>query len=83
MNNSKNPVSSIQFASFLLFILLLQVAIAVYAFVVIKNNDDHIDIREGYTKLFESYYINQSNKQVVDTVQAGVSVSSRRTNRSV
>ncbi|XP_015432181.1 PREDICTED: CD63 antigen-like isoform X2 [Dufourea novaeangliae] len=62
---------TITFASLLLFILLIQVAVAVYAFVVVKNTDNHINIEEGYTQVFEKYYTNEENKQLVDVIQAG------------
>ncbi|XP_043523302.1 CD63 antigen-like isoform X2 [Frieseomelitta varia] len=59
----------ITFASFLLFILLVQIAVGVYAFVVVKNNDKQIDITRDYQKLFDSY---NDNKEVIDFVQSSL-----------
>ncbi|XP_071858765.1 tetraspanin 6 isoform X1 [Bombus fervidus] len=63
---------TITFASFLLFILILQVAVAVYVFVVIKNNDDKVDITENYEKLFKNYGVNEDSTKVVDLVQSSL-----------
>ncbi|XP_031841374.1 tetraspanin 6 isoform X2 [Nomia melanderi] len=61
---------TITFASFLLFILLIQVAVAVYAFVVIKDSDNESKVREGYTKIFDQYYKSTDSANVVDSVQS-------------
>lgn len=63
---------TITFASFLLFILLIQVAVGVYAFVVVKDSGEHVDITESYRKIFQSYYTNKENQEVVDIVQSGL-----------
>lgn len=57
---------TITFASFLLFILLIQVAVAVYAFVVVKD----ADVKNEYTILFNKYYTDNSSKDVVDIFQS-------------
>lgn len=58
----------ITFASMLLLILLIQVAVAVYAFVVIKNANPS-DITTGYDQLFQTYPVDEKNREVVDIVQ--------------
>ncbi|CAK9798106.1 CD63 antigen [Anthophora plagiata] len=45
----------ITFASLLLFMLLIQVAVAVYTFVVIKNVNNHNFLTENYEKVFNEY----------------------------
>ncbi|CAD1474849.1 unnamed protein product, partial [Heterotrigona itama] len=57
------------FASFLLFILLVQIAVGVYAFVVVKNDNNQIDIRNDYQKLFNNY---SENKEIIDIVQSSL-----------
>ncbi|KAK1128906.1 hypothetical protein K0M31_020042 [Melipona bicolor] len=59
----------ITFASFLLFILLVQIAIGVYAFVVVKNNDNQVDITRDYQKVFDNY---NENKNFIDFVQSNL-----------
>lgn len=59
----------ITFASFLLFILLVQIAIGVYAFVVVKNNDNQVDITKDYQKVFDNY---DENKEFIDIVQSSL-----------
>ncbi|KOX69968.1 CD63 antigen, partial [Melipona quadrifasciata] len=59
----------ITFASFLLFILLVQIAIGVYAFVVVKNNDNQVDITTDYQKVFDKY---NENKNFIDFVQSNL-----------
>ncbi|CAL7951851.1 unnamed protein product [Xylocopa violacea] len=61
---------TITFASFLLFILLVQVAVAVYAFVVVKNTEKQINIAENYRTLFNDYDTNPENKEIVNLVQS-------------
>ncbi|XP_003399497.1 CD63 antigen isoform X2 [Bombus terrestris] len=63
---------TITFASFLLFILIVQVAVAVYVFVVVKNNDDKINITESYDKLFNNYSVDKDSREVVDLVQSSL-----------
>lgn len=48
----------------------MQIAVGVYAFVVVKNQDNQIDITEDYQKLFNSY---NENKEIIDFVQSSVS----------
>lgn len=57
---------TITFASFLLFILLVQVAVAVYAFVVVKNPEN---ITEQYTVVFNDYSTKNESRDLVDIVQ--------------
>ena len=58
----------VTFASMLMFILLIQVAVAVYAFVVIKQVDPDT-VRKGYNELFQTYPTEVQNREVVDIVQ--------------
>ena len=51
----------------------MQVAVAVYVFVVVKNNDDKINITESYDKLFNNYSVDKDSREVVDLVQSSVS----------
>lgn len=48
-------------------------AVAVYVFVVIKNNDDKVDITENYEKVFKNYGLDEESTRVVDIVQSSVS----------
>ncbi|XP_076277583.1 tetraspanin 6 isoform X2 [Lasioglossum baleicum] len=57
---------TITFASFLLFILLVQVAVAVYAFVVVKNPEN---ITDEYKKIFHNQ--TEAHKEFIDVVQSG------------
>ncbi|XP_043596255.1 CD63 antigen-like isoform X1 [Bombus pyrosoma] len=63
---------TITFASFLLFILIVQVAVAVYVFVVVKNNDDKVDITENYEKVFKNYGMNNDSTKMIDLVQSSL-----------
>ncbi|XP_033194795.1 CD63 antigen-like isoform X2 [Bombus vosnesenskii] len=63
---------TITFASFLLFILIVQVAVAVYVFVVVKNSDDKIDISENYEKIFKNYGTDKESTRVIDIVQSSL-----------
>ncbi|XP_076618616.1 tetraspanin 6 isoform X1 [Colletes latitarsis] len=60
---------TVTFASCLLFILLIQVAVAVYSFVVLSNNDNRVNIADGYKKIFQSYYLNHEDEGFVDFIQ--------------
>ncbi|XP_076163654.1 tetraspanin 6 isoform X2 [Ptiloglossa arizonensis] len=61
---------TITFASFLLFLLLIQVSVAVYAFVaVVKNDNTQIDIVGGYRKIFDQYYTQSEDRILVDEIQ--------------
>ncbi|XP_078050560.1 tetraspanin 6 isoform X2 [Augochlora pura] len=57
---------TITFASFLLFILLIQVAVAIYAFVVVKD----ADVRQEYLILFDKYNKDNASMEVVDIFQS-------------
>lgn len=59
----------VTFASMLMFILLLQVAIAVFAFVVIKPVSSD-DIARNYDLVFQKYPMKGENREIVDIVQA-------------
>ncbi|XP_054001655.1 CD63 antigen-like isoform X1 [Hylaeus anthracinus] len=61
---------TVTFASCLLFILLIQVAVAVYAFVVVKNDKNGVDVVDNYRKIFNGYPLNEENKQFVNVIQA-------------
>lgn len=62
-----------QFASFLLFILLVQIAVAVYAFIVVKNDDNFRNISEKYQEIFNGYFLNSESKDFIDFIQKNVS----------
>lgn len=57
---------TITFASFLLFILLVQVAVAVYAFVVVKNPEN---LTEQYRNIFNDR--STSKDDFINTIQSG------------
>lgn len=65
----------IQFASLLLTILIIQVAIAIYTFIALKNADD-INFKEEYAqKIFNNYKNKENNtKEFVDLIQHEVSL---------
>ncbi|KYN41609.1 CD63 antigen [Trachymyrmex septentrionalis] len=59
----------VTFACLLLTILIIQVAISIYVFVVVKNSDE-IDFKKIYTEnLFMKYHPNTEEKEFVDTIQ--------------
>ncbi|XP_015177793.1 PREDICTED: CD63 antigen-like [Polistes dominula] len=58
---------TITFASFLLTIFIVQVAVAIYAFVVFK--DSNIDVNKSYSKLFNEYWNTSTSREIVDIVQ--------------
>lgn len=61
---------TITFASFLLTILIIQIAVAVYAFIVLKNTDpEHLDFKAEYRKLFDKYWDDSASREAVDMVQ--------------
>ncbi|KAG6797444.1 tetraspanin 6 [Apis mellifera caucasica] len=60
---------TITFASFLLFILLVQIAVAVYAFIVVKNDDNFRNISEKYQEIFNGYFLNSESKDFIDFIQ--------------
>lgn len=63
---------TITFASFLLFILLVQVAVAVFAFVNVKNVVDGNEIESKYSEIFKGYEVNEESKKIVDIVQSSL-----------
>lgn len=59
----------ITFASLLLTILIIQVAIAIYTFVALKNADE-INFKEEYkTKVFDKYNSSEETKELVNLIQ--------------
>ncbi|XP_029155456.1 CD63 antigen-like [Nylanderia fulva] len=58
----------ITFASLLLTILIIQVAVAIYAFVVLKDTED-IKFKEVYGKIFNKYSDSTEDKHFVDFIQ--------------
>ncbi|KYN28111.1 CD63 antigen [Trachymyrmex cornetzi] len=59
----------VTFACLLLTILIIQVAISIYVFVVVKNSGE-IDFRKIYTEnLFMKYPTNTEEKDIVNTIQ--------------
>ncbi|XP_076663638.1 tetraspanin 6 isoform X2 [Andrena cerasifolii] len=63
---------TITFASILLFILIIQVAVAVYAFVVFKNTDNQISIKSTYTNIFNEYPRNAEEAEIVNIIQSSL-----------
>lgn len=63
---------TVTFASLLLTILIIQVAVAIYAFVVLKNSDEiKSSIREAYEKnIFVNYGTDKEDTEAVDAVQS-------------
>ncbi|XP_043803779.1 CD63 antigen-like isoform X2 [Apis laboriosa] len=79
---------TITFASFLLFILLVQIAVAVYAFIIVKNDDNFRNISEKYQEIFNGYFLNSESKEFIDLVQknlqcCGVHSSSDYNNKPI
>lgn len=60
-----NHCMIVTFASMLMFILLIQVAIAVCAFVFLKSDN----VESGYNEVFQQYPNNDDSKAVVNYVQ--------------
>lgn len=68
----ENHCMVVTFACLLLTILIIQVAISIYVFVVVKNSGE-IDFRKIYTtNLFMKYNTNQEEKNFVNTIQEGL-----------
>ena len=63
---------TITFASILLFILIIQVAVAVYAFVVFKNNENQVSIKSTYSKIFNDYPTHVENADAVNLIQSSL-----------
>ncbi|EFN79119.1 CD63 antigen [Harpegnathos saltator] len=63
---------TVTFASLLLAILIIQVAVAIYAFVALKNSDDlAISIRKTYAEeIFSKYQQNKESTEIVNDVQS-------------
>lgn len=62
---------TVTFASLLLTILIIQVAAAIYAFVVLKNTDtESMSVKEEYTKIFNNYWDQSADREVIDVVQS-------------
>lgn len=49
-------------------------AVAVYAFVVIKDKSNEPEVRKGYTQIFDGYNTAVENKNVVDGIQSVVGI---------
>lgn len=61
----------ITFACLLLALLIIQVAVAVYAFVTPKNLDnDKNSIKEAYTSIFNNYWDQKADRELVDVIQS-------------
>ena len=63
---------TITFASILLFILIIQVAVAVYAFVVFKNEDNQISIKSTYSEIFKGYPRHGEEAEIVNIIQSSL-----------
>lgn len=70
-------LSFLQFATLLLTILIIQVAVAIFSFVVLKGADD-ISFKDMYIKSFFSRYRPEypDDIAIVDTIQQEVSLLS-------
>ncbi|KAK0076020.1 hypothetical protein PV325_006011 [Microctonus aethiopoides] len=62
----------VTYAIFLLSILIIQIALSVYLFVVINGMNEN-DIKRAYEKVFNEYWVDDGDQAVVNTVQAGLS----------
>ncbi|XP_017882575.1 23 kDa integral membrane protein-like [Ceratina calcarata] len=60
---------TITFASFLLFILLVQVAVAVFAFMAVKNNGN---VETKYRDVFNHYRDSEESSKIVDLIQSSL-----------
>ncbi|KAK2576321.1 hypothetical protein KPH14_005682 [Odynerus spinipes] len=58
---------TVTFASFLLTILIIQVAIAIYAFVAFKESN--INITNTYNSAFQNYWKSSTTQEVIDAIQ--------------
>ncbi|KAG7208534.1 hypothetical protein KM043_014752 [Ampulex compressa] len=64
---------TVTFASLMLTILIVQVAVAIFCFVVFKNTDTNsIDIRSAYSDTFKDYWTDGGDREVIDVVQSGL-----------
>ncbi|XP_032671591.1 CD63 antigen-like [Odontomachus brunneus] len=62
---------TVTFACMLLTILIIQVAVAIYAFVVLRNSDDiGVSIRKAYADEIFAKYNKKENAEIVNDVQA-------------
>lgn len=62
----------ITFACFLLTILLIQVAIAIYAFMTLNKSESY-DIEGPYQKIFDGYWRDATDREVIDAAQSSLS----------
>lgn len=58
---------TITFAAFLLTLLIVQIAIGIYVFVVYKESN--IDVKTVYSKIFKDYWASDAQRDTVDIVQ--------------
>lgn len=58
---------TITFASFLLTIFIIQIAVAIYAFVVFK--DSNINVKNSYSELFNKYWTSSTSQEIIDIIQ--------------
>lgn len=58
----------VTYAIFLLTILVIQVILAICAFVAIRGMDDN-GVKQEFQKIFNEYWTNNDDKAIVDTVQ--------------
>lgn len=59
----------VTFAVFLLTILVIQLAVGIFAFVQLKGQEDK-SVRESLTKTFNKYYSNENSGQTIDFFQS-------------
>ncbi|KAL2715539.1 CD63 antigen-like [Vespula squamosa] len=61
---------TITFASFLLTIFIIQIAVAIYAFVVFRESN--VNIYDTYKEVFYNYWTSTTQREIVDMVQSNL-----------
>ncbi|XP_015595080.1 CD63 antigen [Cephus cinctus] len=61
----------VTFAVLLLTILIIQVAVGIYTFILLKNADE-LNIKENYQSVFNDYYKNNASSATIDAVQSSL-----------
>ncbi|XP_035741368.1 23 kDa integral membrane protein-like [Vespa mandarinia] len=61
---------TITFASFLLTIFIVQVAIAIYAFVVFRESN--LNVKTTYSEVFKHYWDSPTQQEIVDIIQSNL-----------
>ncbi|KAF7393052.1 hypothetical protein HZH66_008885 [Vespula vulgaris] len=61
---------TITFASFLLTILIVQIAVAIYAFVVFRESN--INVNDTYREVFSRYWTSSTEREIVNIIQSNL-----------